>query len=225
MREVEPELVGTHGRPRLADMVAENVLQRLVEQVRRGVVRHCGKADAPRDDCLHAVAGGKAAAAQKQRLVVAEAVRLDELGPRPGAVVELDEARIGDLSAARRVEGRLAELREEEPVADVLERAELGQHLRLRVADELGLESRRARELRRPLQACLAAAAGNLAMLLHLVPVAVDVDCLAPLLGQLDRQLEREAVGGGERECILAADRLAAGELLEHLQAALEGLA
>ncbi len=39
------------------------------------------------------------------------------------------------------------------------------------------------------------------------------------------RELDREAVGRGEREGLLAGDRLAAGELVELLQAARERLA
>ena len=38
--------------------------------------------------------------------------------------------------------------------------------------------------------------------------VAVDVDRLAALLRELDRELEREAVRGGERERLLARDRV-----------------
>ena len=62
-------------------------------------------------------------------------------------------------------------------------------------------------------------------MLRHPDAVVVDVDGLAALLGELDRELEREAVGGGERERVLARDRVLAGEVVEHLQPALERLA
>ena len=91
-----------------------------------------------------------------------EAVRLDELGARARVVVELDPARIGHLASAGRVERRFAQLREEEAVAEILERAELRQDVRLRVADELGrevgatsevggaLELRRSRRRARP---------------------------------------------------------------------------
>ena len=59
----------------------------------------------------------------------------------------------------------------------------------------------------------------------HLLPVAVDVDRLPALLRQLDRELDREPVRRRERERLLAGDRLLAGELLEHLQPALQRLA
>jgi hypothetical protein len=83
MREVEAELVGSHGGARLADVIAEDVAKRLVEQVRRGVVRHRREADAPGDDGLHAVAGREPPAPEEERLVVPEAIRLDQLRPRP----------------------------------------------------------------------------------------------------------------------------------------------
>ena len=62
-------------------------------------------------------------------------------------------------------------------------------------------------------------------MLAHPGAIVVDVDRLAALLGEIDRQLEREAIGRCERECVLARDRVLAGELLEDLEAALERLA
>ena len=58
----------------------------------------------------------------------------------------------------------------------------------------------------------------------HLLAVAVDVDRLAALLRELDGELEREAVGRGERERLLARDHGAGAELLEQLEAALERL-
>ena len=97
------------------------------------------------------------------------------------------------LPAARRVEGRLAQLREEEAVLELLERADLREHVRLRVADELRLEARLAREVGGALELARAACARDLAVALHLDAVAVDVDRLAALLGELDRELERES--------------------------------
>ena len=70
MREVEAQLVGTNGRAGLLHVVAEHVAQRLVEQVRRGVVRHRREAHRPRHDRAHPVAGGEALALEEQRLVV-----------------------------------------------------------------------------------------------------------------------------------------------------------
>ena len=126
MREVEAELVGTHGRACLLDVVAEHLPQRLVEQVRGGVVRHRREADAPRDDRLDAVAGREPVTAEEEHLVVAEAVRLDELGADGRVVVELDPAVVGHLAATGRIERRLPQLGEERAVAEILERVRAG---------------------------------------------------------------------------------------------------
>ena len=117
MREVEAELVGPHGRAGLADVVAEHLLQHLVEEVRRRVVRLRRVADAPRDDGADAVALGEAFALKDELLVVLEPQRVDEVGAR--AVLLLDPARVGDLAAARRIERRLGELDLEVAVAEV----------------------------------------------------------------------------------------------------------
>ena len=61
-----------------------------------------------------------------------------QLGARP---VLLDPALVADLAAALRVEGRFAQLGEEEPVLELLERADLREDVELLVADELGLRS------------------------------------------------------------------------------------
>ncbi len=161
---------------------------------------------------------------KSKRLVVAEPVRLDELGTGPGLVVELDPPAVADLPASGRVERRLAQLGEEVAVVERLERADLREHVRLRVADELRLESRRARELGGPLDIPFDSRAGDLTMPLHLGVVAVDVDGAAALLGELDRELEREPVRRGERERVLAGDRALARELLEEPHAAVERL-
>src|SRR5512134_356045 len=58
----------------------------------------------------------------------------------------------------------------------------------------------------------------------HLDPVAVDVDRLPALLGELDGELEWEPVGRREHEGLLARDRLATGELVEEPKTALERL-
>ncbi len=210
MREVEAELVRPHRRARLAHVVAEHVAQRLVQEVRARVVRHRREAHRPRHARANAIARGEARAAEEKRLIVLEPVRLDELGDVAGVVVELDRAGVRHLAAARRIERRLAQLREEVAVVDLLERADLREDVGLRVADELGREVGGAREVGRALKLARAAGARDLAMPLHLDAVAVDVDRLAPLLGELDRELEREAVRRGERERLLARDRLVA---------------
>ena len=71
----------------------------------------------------------------------------------------------------------------------------------------------------------LAARPRDLAVALHQLAEAVDVDRLPALLGELLGQLDREAVGRDEREGLLRRDRLPAGELVELLQPARERLA
>ena len=225
MREVEAQLVGPHGRARLLDVLAEHLAERGLEQVRRGVVRHRREADAPRHDGADAVAGREPVAAEDERLVAVEPEGVDELGADRRVVVALDPAVVGDLAAARRVERRLAELREEGAVAEILERAELGEHVDLRVADELRGEPGVAREVGGPLrEAALARPARDLLVALHLGAVAVDVDLVAALARELDGQLDREAVRRGEPERVLGAD-VAGRQLLELAHAAVDRLA
>ena len=61
-------------------------------------------------------------------------------------------------------------------------------------------------------------------MLLHQLAKAVDVDGLPALLGELDRELDRKAVGRRERERVLAADPFGARELVEQAHPAHERL-
>ena len=149
----------------------------------------------------------------------------DELGAGGRVAVELDHALVGDLAAAGRVERRLAQLRQERAVAEILVGVELGEHVGLVVADERRRVGRRAAKSAARCVSDSPPAREIVAVLRHPRAVVVDVDRLAALLGELDRELEREAVGGGERERVLARDRVLAGELLEDLEAALERLA
>ena len=87
VREVEAELVRADGRAGLAHVIAERFLERLVQKVRGGVVRHRREAVCPGDDGANAVADGEAFALEEQRLVVAGAHGTDELGPRAGVLV------------------------------------------------------------------------------------------------------------------------------------------
>ena len=169
--------------------------------------------------------GGEAGAAEDEHLVVADAVRLHELGAGGRVAVELDHALVGDLAAARRVERRLAQLREERAVAEILVGVELREHVGLVVADERRRVGRARRSRRRAACRTRRRRARSSRCSAIRRAVVVDVDRLAALLGELDRELEREAVGGGERERVLARDRVLAGELLEDLEPALERLA
>src|SRR5688572_29063553 len=156
-----------------------------MEEVRPRVVRHGRKPDRPWNARPHSVTGSEAGAAEEQGLIVLEPVGLDKVRDGPGPVVELDRARVRHLAAACRIERRLAKLREEESLLELLEGAYLREHVRLRIADELGLEVGAGGELRRALELTRAAGARHFAMALHLDLVAVDVDCLTALLCQL----------------------------------------
>ena len=84
-------LSGRTAEPAWCDVLAEHLAERLVQEVRRGVVRHRREAHRPRDDGLHAVAGGEALALEDEHLVVADADRLAQLRAGAGLVV-LDPA-------------------------------------------------------------------------------------------------------------------------------------
>src|SRR5439155_25576665 len=122
----------------------------------------------------------------------------------------------GHLPASVRIERRLTQLREERAGGELLDCTELREHIGLLVADELAAEPGCPREIGGALHiGLLAAGARHLAMLLHQLAEAIDVDGLAALLRELDRQLDRKAERRRERECVLAGDRTLAGELLE----------
>src|SRR5205085_3870381 len=87
MSEVEAQLVRADGGARLLDVLAEDVPQRLVQDVRRRVVGHRREAHRPWHDRAHAHPLAKPFAAEGENLVVFEARRLDELRPRAGLLV------------------------------------------------------------------------------------------------------------------------------------------
>jgi len=219
MREVEAELVGAHGGAGLASVVAEHLLQHLVEQVRRRVVRHRRVTHAPRHDGPDAVALSETRPLKHELLVAFEPQRLDEIRAR--AVLLLDPAGVGDLAAPRRIERRLGELDLEEAVAEVGVRGDRGPHVELLVADEL--RPRRAREAR--LVPCGAALARDDAVLLHLPLVLLLVHGEAPLTRELLGQLDREAVCRREVEGVVPGDLALGCSLLEDRHPALERLA
>ena len=201
-------LSGRTAEPAWLDVLAEHLPQRLVEEMRRRVVRHRREPHRPRDDRADAIAGGEALALEDEHLVVADPVRLAQRRRRARLLVD-ELAGVGHLAAAGGVERRLAQLREEEPLAELLERADLGEDVGLGVADELAREAGAGGEVGGALRARLGACPRDLAVAAHLLAVAVRVDALAALGRELDGQLDREAVGRGEPECVRAADRLA----------------
>ena len=219
MREVETKLFGLHGRAGLAHMVAEHLLQHLVEEMRRRVVRHRRIADVPRHDSSDAVALREAQALKHELLVVYKPERLDELRPR--AVFLLDPAGVGDLAAARRIERRLGELDLEKAFAEVGERGDRGPHVELLVADELG--SGRAGEAR--LVAGRAALAGGLAMPRHQPRVLLVVETEAALAPELLGELDGKAVRRLQIEDVLCRELALCRHFLEDRHPALERLA
>ena len=111
VREVEAQLVGPDVGARLAHVRADALAQRRVQQVRRGVVARrrapVRRIDA-RDDAL-ALAQLALLGLEHERLVVAEPHDVDHARAAVAALA-LDDAGVGDLPAARRVERRLDEL-------------------------------------------------------------------------------------------------------------------
>ena len=206
-------------------MVAEHLAQRGLEQVRRGVVRDRREAGLPRDNGADAVAGCEPRPFEDERLVIAEAMRGAER--RNGARVLVHELpRVRHLAASVGVERRLAQLRQKQPVAQFVESGQLGEHLGLLVADELGAKPSGSGEVGSSLEvALLAPGPRHLAVALHQLAEPVDVDRLPALLGELFGQLDREPERCGERERVVGRDRRLPGELVEDLEPARKCLA
>ena len=154
VREVEPELVGANGGARLLGVLAQHLVQRLVQEMRARVVRHRRVADRPRDDCANARSFGEPFSSEREDLVVADPGRPDQLGARVRLVM-LDVARVGDLAPALRVERRLLELRLERAVPAVLVGEDSREDVCALVADELAARrlEERSRDVERAARA------------------------------------------------------------------------
>ena len=145
VREVEAQLVRTHVGARLADVRAEALAQRGVQQVRGGVVAHRGEARAP----VHHSPGALPLAhlaldgLELDGLVVPDP---EDIGHPCAARLGLDQPGVGDLAASLGVERALLELREQAAVVG-LERADDRLPLGGLVAHEAGLEPAGAGEL------------------------------------------------------------------------------
>ena len=193
-------------------MRAQHLAQRRMQQVGRRVVRHRRAPQLEVDVRAHALAGGDLAAlhAGDDLLVV---VTADDVLDHRAAVLGLDHSVVGDLAAAGRVERRLAQLQREQAVAAGLERADLRPHVELLVADELGLEA--GVQIGHGERHGLGAGTGPLALLVHQPRELGLVHRLAVVGGDLDRQLEREAVGVVQLERVVSGDDGAAAR--EHV--------
>ena len=218
VREVEAELVGANGRARLADVVAEDVLERLVQEMRRGVVGHGREAGVPVDDSADTIALGEALALEGQDLLVTEPIGGAENRSRARLLV-LEVALVGDLAAAFRIERRIVELRLEEALVDLLVRGDRGQDVELLVAHEARLRAADVRDLPRLGRLRDDTVLGHPARELFLV------DRQPALGGQLPGELDREAVRRGERERVVAADRSAARQSLRRASCRARGSA
>ena len=107
--EVEAQFVGADRRARLADVGAEPLAQRRVQEVRRGVVAHRRVARLAVDDGLDRdVVGAARRPLDLDHLVGADPV---DVGDPPLAARPAQHARVGDLAAALGVEGAVLELR------------------------------------------------------------------------------------------------------------------
>src|SRR5207253_10155493 len=98
----------------------------------------------------NAVTLGEPVTLEEQRLIFLQPVRLPQLGAHARSVVALDPSGVRDLASALGVEGRFAQLREEETVAEIFERTDLGEDLDLLVTHELGAKAGILRELGGP---------------------------------------------------------------------------
>ena len=102
-----------------AHVVAQHLAERRVEQMRGRMVRHGREAVAPRHDGAHPrpfLEERFPARLDREHLVVPEFEHVDDIQPalvrsRRGTV-DLETARVADLTPARRVEGRLLEFDE-----------------------------------------------------------------------------------------------------------------
>src|SRR5215207_2099313 len=217
MSEVEAELVRANRRPSLANVVAEHLLERLVQEVRGRVIGHRRETHLPGNHRFDAIAGSEALAAEEQRLVLTEAEGAGELGSHS---VLLDPAPIAHLTAALGVERRLAELDEKSSVAEGFESPDLRQDFGLLPTDEVGCKSGFAGEVGCSLDLRLVpAGARDLPVLLHQSRKAIIVDREAAFARELPRQLDRKAVCRRQDECVLAGDSALGGHLLEEAHA------
>ena len=138
---VEAQPVGSHERAGLTDVVAEHDAQRVVQQVRGGVVAGRLVAAHGVDHRLGALAFDHAALgeAADDDLVGLKAHHVDHVEL---ARVGVDPAGVGDLAAALGVERRLFELERHAPVGQHAGGAHHGVDLEALVAHEGGLERR-----------------------------------------------------------------------------------
>ena len=151
---------------------------------------------------------------QHQRLVVADAHDVEH-ARGASAVLALDHALVGDLAAAGRVERRLDELGQHAPVL-LRDRRDGGRLLGRLVAGEGGRLAALGEGgdlVALAVGGAAARAARAAALLVHKLLEALLVDAHALLGRELERELQREAVGVVEQEGLVGADALLARRL------------
>ena len=168
---------------------------------------------------------------EHERLVVADAHDVEH-ARRAAAVLALDDAVVVDLAAAGGVERRLDQLCEHAAVL-APDRGDRGRLLERLVAGEAARLAR-LREGGDPLAVVVMRAAPGRAprphaLLIHEVLEALLVDAEVLLAGQLEREVEREAVRVVQEERLVGADALLPGvlgardDVVEQPHALLEG--
>ena len=227
MREVEAQLVGPHRRARLLHVVAEHLAQRRVQQVRRRVVRHRREAHRPRR---------RRARTRSPAAKPSPARRRAPGRRRSGSPRRTSSRRRsprGSSSPASvtwpppaGIERRLARASRRKRPSPSSADAELRQHVGLLVADELAAEAGARAKSAARCRSLFSPPAREISRCSSISSRKPSTSTGWPRSSaSSDGQLDREPVRRRERERLLGADRVLAGELLEHLQPARERLA
>ena len=228
MREVEAQVLGGHQGARLVDVIAQDLLERGVEQMGRRVVAAQQAAAVEVVAGEHGVALGKRA--DELALVDVEAALGGGVGHEELGVVGVDEAVVAHLAAHLGVQRRAVEhhggLGGVLGALDALAVHHDGEDLR--ALDALVIV---AHELRGGQLVCklgpyvvegtpgvtLGGGAGTGLLLVHLGIKALDIDRMASVLGDLDGEVDREPERIVQHECGGARKLLASSECRELL--------
>ena len=214
MREVEAQAIGRNKRPFLDDVGAEDLAQRRVQEVRRGVVEHRRLARRAIHDGGDGVALAESASLDLAdvQVRVAELARVGDAECRRAV---RERADVADLAAGLGVEGRAVE--HDLRVVALGGRVDFGAVLQDREHPALALELFIAAELafgierpgRAQVDAELAGGARAIALQFHLPLEPRLVDREPALTRDVGGQVHRETIGVVELEHRLAGDRLA----------------
>ena len=229
MREVKAQALGRNERACLVHMVAENLFERGVEQMRRSVVATKKLTAVMVNRSGNNVALGKRALLDVRNMRVDAVVRLG-VGHRRAEVSAAQDTGVAHLSAHLGIEGRAVE-NDLDVLAglgalDAITVAHDGENARALepigvVAAELGRGQRVGKlgphVVERAPSVALNVGTGTLALSLHLAVESLDVDCVACALGDLDSEVYREAEGVVQHEGGGSGKRLTLGEFGKRL--------